>query len=74
MNPFKKNKNEILYNIVNSVIAGGLVFAGSVADGSVTSTGIIAAAGAAGLVALVKFKEYWSTQKSEYTSKILTFI
>jgi len=72
--PFKDNKNEIKYHVVNCLIAGGLVFVGTIADGSVTNTGILASIGAALLVCLIKFKTYWASQEDEYTNKILTFI
>lgn len=77
MNKFKMNKDEILYNIINSAIAGSLVFLGSVADGSIGNKGIAAAVGIAGLVAITKFQAYWKDEKQEYTKKIskaFTFI
>jgi hypothetical protein len=71
---FKKNKNEILYNIINSILAGALVFAGSCASGQITKTGLLVAIGASGIVAITKFKEYWDGEKREYTTKIFNFI
>ena len=72
--PFQNNKNEIKYNLINSGIAGLLVFVGSFADGQITPTGIGAAIAAALLAGVIKFKDYWGTQKSEYTNKLLNFI
>ena len=72
--PFQENKNEIKYNIINSAIAGGLVFVGSFADGTITLTGVCAAIAAALLAALVKFKSYWSSQENEYTHKLINFV
>ena len=74
INPFTENKNEILYNLVNAGIAGGLVFIGAFADGEITKLGIIAALVAAGLVILTKFKDYWSKQESEYSTKLFNFL
>ena len=72
--PFKDNKNEIKYNLINSAIAGLLVFFGSFVSGSVTGVSILAAIAAACLAMVIKFKDYWSTQKAEYTNKLLSFI
>lgn len=68
----KLNKNEIMYNLINSGLAGGLVFLGSLTNGfSIEGlcVGIVA-----GLVVMVtKFKEYWITQEGEYTTKLFSF-
>ena len=74
---------EISWNIVNSLLAGALVFLG----GMVGSNGIIniATICAAGLTALIvavtRFAEYWKKEESEYMdensrkyNKIFTFI
>ncbi len=67
------NKKEIIYNLVNSTIAGGLVLAGAIAAGGITREGFIAALGAAGVVFLTKFKEYW-VKAAKTSSPIFTFI
>ena len=67
---FKKNKNEIVYNIINSLIAGSLVFLGALANGSITTQGILFAIGAAGTVAIVKFQHYWDGERGEYSKKL----
>ena len=59
------------WHIINSLLAGGLVFVGAFADGTVTVTGIIAALSASCVVALSKFKDYWQNSK---TSKFFNFI
>ena len=64
----KSNKKEIIWNIINSLLAGGLVFIGAFSDGEITKTGIITAISAAGIVALNLFKDYWSKEKKEYSS------
>jgi hypothetical protein len=73
-NPFEKNKHEIIYNIVNSLLAGGLVFGGSLADGNITLKGIGVAFIAGFIVLLTKFKSYWDGEKKEYTQKLFNFI
>ena len=70
----KSQKNEILWNIINSGLAGALVLLGSFADGTITSRGVIVALAAAGIIAFTKFKDYWKTQEGKYTYKLFTFI
>lgn len=72
--PFEKNKHEIFYNMINSLLAGGMVFVGTIADGNVTVAELMASAGAAGVVALIKFKEYWAGEKNEYASNLFSWI
>ena len=73
-NPFKKNKYEILYNIINSTIAGGLVFLGSFSNGSLTKAGLAFAVAAFLIVFLTKFKNYWDGEKGEYSVKLFNFV
>ena len=72
--PFKFNKNEILYNLINSGIAGALVFFGSLADGKITLQGVGVALAASAVVAIIKFKEYWDGERREYMCKLFVFI
>jgi len=67
------NKKEILYNVINSLLAGGLVFLGSFSSGNITAQGVFLALVAAGVVALTKFKNYWDGEKGEYSSKLMNF-
>lgn len=73
-NPFKDNKHEILYNIINSLIAGCLVFLGAVSDGNFNSEKIFISIFAALIIMLYKFQNYWDSQKDEYTNKLFNFI
>jgi len=73
-NPFKKNKHEILYNLINCGLAGGLVFIGSLSSGEITSQGLGFSVLAFLLAFFTKFKDYWKTQKPEYTTKVFNFI
>lgn len=67
------NKEEIIYNIVTSLLAGALVFAGAFVDGNVTKAGIIAALAASAIVAITKFRDWWCKNESSF-SRILNFI
>jgi hypothetical protein len=60
---------EIVYYIVNSLLAGGLVFLGACTDGKITLASVGAAAVASAIVAISQFKRYWDTQESEYNNK-----
>jgi len=73
-NPFDKNKHEIYYNLINSLLAGAMVFVGALADGKLSGHEILASLGAAGVVALIKFRDYWNTQKNEYVSNLFTWV
>lgn len=74
-NPFKKNKFEIIYKLINSALAGLLVFVGAFADGTISKTGVSVAIFVAVLMFLKEFKTYWKNQEKEYTIKnILNFI
>ncbi len=72
-NPFKKNKHEIKYNIINSALAGALVFLGSMTQGF-SWEGIGIAFMAACTAAIFKFKNYWDEEKGEYTRNLFNFI
>lgn len=66
----KMNK-EITWNIVNSLLAGGLVFLGACTSGGLNAQSIMAALTAALIVAITKFKNYWELEEAEYKEKIL---
>ena len=70
----KKNKREILYNFINSLLAGILVLLGSLTAGSITLKGLGLAVVASLVVILTKFKEYWDGEKNEYSSKVFNFV
>ena len=70
----KTQKKEILWNLINAGLAGGLVFFGSLTSGNITLNGVVASLVAAGVVAITKFKDYWGTQEGEYTNKLFNFI
>lgn len=73
-NPFKKNKNEIIYNLINAGLAAILVLAGSFSNGNISIEGVCFAILAAVIVLITKFKDYWDGEKGEYCSKVFNFI
>lgn len=70
----KNQKNEILWNIVNSLLAGGLVFLGACTAGNIDFEAAITALVAAGIVAITKFQNYWGKEEGEYSTKLFSFI
>ena len=73
------SSKEICWNIVNSVLAGAISFASAViATGEVNTAVILVSSITAGLVALIRFAEYWKNEESEYSdnhkNKIFAFI
>jgi hypothetical protein len=70
----KNKKNEIKWNLINSGIAGLLVFVGAFADGSITQEGIIVALSASAVIFLNKFKEYWTTTGKKGSCSMFNFI
>jgi len=62
---FQQNKEEISWNIINSILAGLLVLLGSFTTGNINPTSIIISIATALIVAVNKFKDYWLTQEKE---------
>jgi hypothetical protein len=62
---------EICWNIVNSLLAGALVFLGGMVatNGSINGALICAATITAGIAAVTKFAEYWKNEEKEYADK-----
>ena len=71
-NTLKKNKNEIIWNLINSGLAGGLVFLGSITSGNITWQGIGAGIIAALIVVATKFRDYWAKEEHEYSAKLFS--
>lgn len=68
-------KKEIIWNIVNALIAGGLVFLGGVSSGEITLKTLEFSLVAGAIAALVLFKDYWAKEKPEYSnSKLFKFL
>jgi len=73
------SSKEICWNIVNSLLAGALVFLGGIVgnNGAINTATICAAGLTALIVAVTRFAEYWKTEESEYSdknNKIFTFL
>lgn len=82
-NVIKENGNEIKWNIINSLLAGALVFFGSASTELVQhgfkdleglAIGICLGLATSVIVAISKFKDYWSGEKKEYSSKMFRFL
>lgn len=69
----KSQKKEIIYHVINSCMAGSLVFLGSITSGNITMQGLGAAIVASLIVAFTKFKHYWTTQEKEYKYSLFNF-
>jgi hypothetical protein len=62
-----KAKKEILWNVINSFLAGGLVLLGSVtANQELTLKSILISIFIGGIAAITQFKNYWDSEKIEY--------
>lgn len=70
----QSQKNEILWNITNAGLAGVLVLLGALTDGDISARGFCIALVAALIVAVSQFKDYWTSEKKEYSSKLFAFI
>lgn len=63
----KKEKKEIIYHIINSLLAGALVLLGSFTTAkAINSEALFIAGVTTGIVIISKFKEYWDGEASEY--------
>ena len=69
-----KENREIVWNIINALLAGALVLFGNFASGEITSKGICVAIVAFFIVAITQFKNYWDGEKGEYSTKLFTFV
>jgi hypothetical protein len=65
-------KKEIAYHVVNALIAGLLIFLGSLTTGKITLEGVFYSIVTAAIVALAKFKEFWDGEESKF--KVFHFI
>jgi hypothetical protein len=70
----EKNRKEIFWNLVNSLLAGGLVFLGALINGGFSWQGLLVGLGAAGIVAVTKFKDYWQKEEGEYCKALFNFV
>lgn len=69
-------RKEILWNIINSLLAGGIsLFSIILATNEINLKGIGIALATALVVAITQFKNYWAKEENEYCQpKIFTII
>ncbi len=70
---FEKNKDEIKWNLINSVLIGAVAFLSSIlstGDISLKSLGIGFITFL--LITVTKFKDYWTNQENEYKNSWTT--
>ena len=61
-------KKEIVWNIVNSGLAGILVLLGALTTGGISQESFCVALVTALIVAITQFKNYWQSEEKEYKS------
>jgi hypothetical protein len=68
-------KKEIIWNLINSLLAGSLVFLGACTSSGLNWKGVGAGILAAAVVAVTKFYDYWKKEETEYcTTKLFSFV
>ena len=71
----KSQGKEIMYHLINSVLAGSLVMLGSFTTAQeITHEAIFFAFLASAIVAVSRFKEYWDGEATEYSTKLFKFL
>ena len=62
----KTQKQEILWNLINSGLAGILVLLGALTTGGIDVKSFCVALVTALIVAISQFKNYWQSEEKEY--------
>ena len=71
----QKNKDQIIWNLINCAIAAGIsFFSAVVAVGEIKGSAIFIAAATGMLVAFTKFRDFWGAEEHEYRDKLLNFL
>lgn len=65
---------EILWNIINAFLAGGLVFLGGCSTGHITVETVVFSLVAGATAALIQFRNYWAKEEAEYSNKLFKFV
>jgi uncharacterized membrane protein len=73
-NPFKRNKYRIIYQIIDCLIAGSLVFIGALSSSGLTKTSLISALFVSLGVAFLKFQNFYKSLKKEFSNHICSFL
>lgn len=69
-----KQSKEIVYNIINSLLAGILVLLGAFSTGNIDSQAFCTAGITALIVAFTQFKKYWDGESKQYNTKVFNFV
>jgi hypothetical protein len=64
----------IMWNIVNSLLAGGLVFLGAFTTGRIDLNSVLVAFATAGVVALTQFRDFWKTEEKKNCKGLFRFV
>jgi hypothetical protein len=67
-------KKEIIYNVVNSLLAGSLVMLGAISTGNLSMNSICLAIVAGLIVAVSKFRDFWISKEKIYKHALFQFI
>jgi hypothetical protein len=71
----KKNRDEIIWNIVNAALAGAISFLSAlIAAGEMNWKVVMVSLITSALVVCIKFKNYWNGEKKEYEKMIFKFL
>lgn len=62
-------RKEIIWNLINSGLAGILVLLGALTTGGISVRSFCVALVTALIVAVTQFKEYWGKEEMEYRTK-----
>jgi len=77
-NQYTKQKEEqrkkIFWNLINSGLAGLLVFLGSLTAGELSWKGVLMSVITSLIVAVTRFYDFWKKEEKEYTTKIFNFL
>jgi len=72
---FQKNRDEIIWNLINSFLVGLISFLSALSvSGEINLRVCLVGTVAFATTAVIKFAEYWKSQEPEYSSKILSII
>jgi len=70
----ENQRKKIFWNLVNSGLAGLLVFLGSLTAGELSWKGVLMSVITSLIVAVTRFYDFWKKEEKEYTAKIFNFL
>ena len=73
-NPFKRNKYEIIWHIINAGLSGFLVLLGAISTGTISRNSFTVAGVAAVIVFVTKMKDYWEKEQGDYSKMMFSFV